>query len=248
MTDHSHDLDLIAAFAGGLADDEALARRLLDECAVCRSEYEMQRQMKELLSSLPTPTMTETERQRLHQAMSAPPGARVITFTERRRAQTWMKVGTVAAGLVVVVGLGSVFLRMRGGATQGDALFEAAAATTTTVADTFTTTAAASTDLESFGGSANYSASLPGGDEAAVQAEVEQLLEAARRARAREEAEDSSSRPEPRCRDRLEGLTIATAAESFLDGRPIVIYVVEDDGSLRAVIFDSATCAEIELG
>ncbi|HKX74343.1 MAG TPA: hypothetical protein VJR05_03050 [Acidimicrobiia bacterium] len=248
MTDHSHDLDLIAALAGGLADDEALARRLLDECAVCRDEYELQRQMKELLSSLPTPTMTETERQRLHQAMSAPLGARVITFTERRRAQTWMKVGTIAAGLVVVVGLGSVFLRMRGGAAGGDALFEAAAATTTTVADTFTTTAAASTDLEGFGGSANFLASLPGGDEAAVQAEVEQLLEAARRDRTFEEAADSSQRSEPRCVDRLEGLTIATAAESFLDGRPIVIYVVEDDPSLRAVIFDSATCAEVELG
>lgn len=244
MNDHPHDLDLIASFAGGFADDD-LARRLLDECAVCREEYELQRRMQELLSSLPSPEMTETERQRLHQVLTPPPGARIITLSERRRARTWMRVGTAAAGLLVVVGLGSVFLRMMGGATDGGSLLEAgsAGATTTTLAETFTTAAAA---MESFGDGGGGVLSLPGGDEAAVEAEVEQLLEVAV-GRANFLVEDTAQRAELRCSDQLTGQTILTAAESYLDGRPIVIYIVEADPELQAVVFDSSTCAEVEL-
>jgi hypothetical protein len=245
MTDHSHDLDLIASFAGGHADDEALARRLLDECAVCRGEYELQRRMQELLSSLPAPEMTETERQRLHQALATPPGARVITLAERRRARTWMRLGTAAAGLLVVVGLGSVFLRMMGGAQDGGALLEAeSAAATTTVADSFTTTAAAMEGFAS-GGESDL-AYLAGGDEAAVKAEVEQLLRSVRERTEGTQAADSL-RSESRCGDQIAGETVIGGAESYHDGRPIIIYVVEGSPEARAVIFDSATCAEIEL-
>ncbi len=242
MADHLHDLDLIAAYADGVADDASEARRLLDTCPLCREEYQAQRHIKQLFASLPAPVMTETERQHLHRALVQPGGGRVMTFAERRRARRWMQLGTVAAGLVLVVGLGSVFLRMMGGAQSDGAEEEAvAAATTAAAAETFTTAAGAMAPLS---GEAGGLARLAGGDEEAVRAEVESLLETNPQAGF---AEDATA-PEPLpCAEQLDGETVLAGAESTLNGRPILIYVVEDSPVRRAVIYYADTCTAVDL-
>lgn len=249
MDDHLHDPDLIADYAQGTSESAHDARRLLDECAQCRAEYETQLRMKELLSGLPSVQMTEQERQRLHRSLDKVSSGKVITLDDRRRAQRWMKLGTVAAGMFVAVGLGSVFLQMNQGSDGGEtAALEALSATTTTPM-AVTTAAAAESDTapaESSGLSGSALRSYEGGNSEAVRAEIEELIGNA----LADQGIDQYSTPavEPRCADRVEESTVLAGADSTLDGRPIIIYIVADQDGPRGRVFDQATCSEIDLG
>ena len=50
---HSHDLDLIAAFADGSLQDTGEAQSLIESCAHCRAEYDAQRSALAALGALP---------------------------------------------------------------------------------------------------------------------------------------------------------------------------------------------------
>jgi hypothetical protein len=101
---HKHDLDLIAGFASGSTDREAEARRLIESCAECNAEYDSQVEIIGLLGSTPPAEMTDFERAGLHRDL----------WTELRNPETkasapwWYRWSFVAAGLLVVVGLGTV--------------------------------------------------------------------------------------------------------------------------------------------
>ncbi|HUO46371.1 MAG TPA: hypothetical protein VM470_06030 [Acidimicrobiia bacterium] len=249
MNDHLHDPDLIANYAEGISEAANEARRLLDECAQCRAEYETQLQMKELLSSLPQVQMTEDERQRLHRALDKVPPGKVITLAERRRAQRWIKLGTVAASLFVAVGVGSIFLQLNQGSDGGDnGALEALSATTTAPLAATTAAAAAENDTAQAPSGLAGSAlrTYDGGDSEVVRAEIEQLISDS----ATDESigEYSTFATEPRCTEQVEDSTVLAGADSNLDGRPIVIYIIEDEDGPRGRVFDQATCSEIDLG
>jgi hypothetical protein len=109
---HSHDLDLIAAYAEGSAGDDTEARALVESCADCRAEYEAQRRALSFLGALPAASpMTDIEKAALHRdlwtALRNP--APVATGTPR-----WMRWSLAAAGVFVVVGVAGVLGQMGG--------------------------------------------------------------------------------------------------------------------------------------
>jgi hypothetical protein len=99
---HEHDLDLIAALADGSTSDETEARSLIETCPVCRAEYEAQKEVIAWLGAAPQPAMTELERAALHRAVRSG-----IADVKPLATATpwWQRLGYVAAGLLVVVGL-----------------------------------------------------------------------------------------------------------------------------------------------
>lgn len=110
---HDHDLDLIAAYADDLLepDQAAIAERLVSECGECRREYQLQRSVKDLLATIPSPVMEPAERLRLRRR----------SFETLRRRPQWVWRAAVPAALVAIlalVGLGRFWLP-RGGLTAG---------------------------------------------------------------------------------------------------------------------------------
>lgn len=109
---HEHDLDLIAALADGSLEDEREARSLIETCQVCREEYQVQTRVLARLDAIPREEMTELEKAGLHRDL----------WTELRREPAravpvpwWQRLGYVAAGLFVIVGLVAVLNALGGG-------------------------------------------------------------------------------------------------------------------------------------
>jgi hypothetical protein len=113
---HEHDLDLIAALADGSATDVSLARSLVETCPVCRAEYEAHTEVLAWLAAAPAPAMTDLERAALHRDVRSGLGE---ARAETAGAPWWQRLGYVAAGLLVVVGLFGV-LRIAGLMGGGD--------------------------------------------------------------------------------------------------------------------------------
>jgi hypothetical protein len=101
---HKHDLDLIADLASGSTDREVAARGLIESCAECRAEYDTQLGIIGMLGATPPAAMTDFEKAALHRDL----------WTELRNPPTktsspwWYRWSFVAAGLLIVVGLGTV--------------------------------------------------------------------------------------------------------------------------------------------
>ena len=263
---HDHDLDLIAAYADGSLEQDSLeAERLVASCDVCREEYQRQREMKELLGSLPPVTLTDVERHRLHSELRrelTPPSPAVATPRRTRRAPWWTRVAVVAAGfLVVVVGAG-VLVRMgnlvSAGGTESQLAIDEG--TTAPAAETSLTTAAAmelapqseegavaspgadteaaTTTAASVGAAPDLGAvSLQGIEEAlaAQAADTEGLVEKSRRVY---EAVLS-------CVDRVDG-DILAAATASVDGVPVEAYLVSHDGETEVVVLTVVDCSPLE--
>jgi hypothetical protein len=106
----SHDLDLIADYAGGTLDgDTAEAARLVATCDECRAEYHLHREVAAWLRSAPPVTMTEAERAAFHAGVAAgvERDAKVVTLPARRQWR-WTAIGSVAAAMLVTVGVAGV--------------------------------------------------------------------------------------------------------------------------------------------
>lgn len=99
---HDHDLDLIAAHASGWLDaaeaDEAAA--LVSSCPDCAAEFTTQREIAGLLGAMPTVQMSEFERARLHRETLAEVGDTRSQVLHTR----WLRLASVAAAFVVVIG------------------------------------------------------------------------------------------------------------------------------------------------
>ncbi|HEU4749451.1 MAG TPA: hypothetical protein VFT54_00155 [Acidimicrobiia bacterium] len=243
-----HDLDLIAAYSEGLLADPGEAARLVGECADCRKEYDLQQTVKGLLADLPIARMTAAERSRLDAAIGSITTARVVAMADRRRVQGWMRAASVAAAAVVLIGLGSVFLGLMDSGSQSatttagaDGNFASAdageAAATTTILEESTTVAAATGQGELLA----YR-QLAGGDADAVQTEIETMLE-----QSFVEFSDASARADVVCEGKVSDREVLDVAQSKLDGRRVVIVIVEGEDGREALVYNEATCALVEL-
>ncbi len=245
-----HDLELIAAYAEGLPADGDEARHLVEVCADCKREYDLQRGVKSLVASLPPVRLTDPERLELHAIIERLPHGNVITMNDRRRTQRWMRVASIAAAGLVLIGLGAVFVGTMGAGSRGafsttagalggnDSSTEAIAPTT---AAGGTTSAAAETALDTL-------RLLAGGDADAVRAEIDALLdESSQPLYGASPREDATQGEGAACADEVSTREVLQVAESSLDGRPIVIFIVATQDEREALIYDEATCVLVEL-
>ncbi len=128
---HSHDLDLIAAFADGSLQETGEAQSLIDSCADCRAEFEAQRSALAAVAALPpVGLLTDIEKAALHRdlwtELRNPPVA------ARASNPWWYRWSYAAAGLFVVVGLFGVLNQLGGQEDSGQP--EALVAADTTAA------------------------------------------------------------------------------------------------------------------
>jgi hypothetical protein len=108
---HSHDLDLIAAFADGSLQDSAEAQGLIEACARCRAEYDAQLSTLAALDALPPVNpMTDIERAALHRDLWTE--LRNPPVSAKAANPWWYRWSYAAAGLFVVVGLAGVLSQL----------------------------------------------------------------------------------------------------------------------------------------
>ena len=272
-----HDVDLVAAYAltsglegadPGIDRDRAVA--LVETCSECRSEFNLQREIATWMSGAPVVVMTDDERSILHarveQEISRP---NVVSLSDRRsRRQPGLilfRLGTAAAALAVIAGIGGVF--NLGGDNDGGAAFQTVASEldqgAELTADAPDSQLAPTTTMAAFAAATAERAMLPGGDIAAVNQEIEELkTQATVAAEASGAAEDSeapastsspTTLPTQACSDQVEDRNVVLSAESSLDGDPIVIFLITSteasaDPALEALVFHTVGCAPVDLG
>lgn len=131
-----HDLDLIAGYADGSLDNGVEeARRLVASCTACAEEYRVQREVRQLLLDAPAAALRDDERLRIREGALAAiaAGTTPSPAPERRRAaggwtRRWVALGSVAAALLVLVGVAGSLGGLGGGgdADDGASFLEAA--------------------------------------------------------------------------------------------------------------------------
>lgn len=270
--DHGlHDIDLVAAYAGGVSGiDVEGAEVLVAACPDCRREFSLQRGVAAWMSHAPVVTMDSDERSLLHdQIRIAIAGSNVVALTHRRSrrqpGQILFRIASAAAAVAVVAGLGGVFGNLGGGNEGGDssqtvsAELSASSEEGTTAAAAETTTTAA---IPFAADEASARAMLPGGDAEVVQREIEELIaeavDANASAGAPEDAPTDAMRAAPPCLSSVEGREVLLTAESILDGEPIIVFIVsaaETAGTSpdsarapEALVFGIADCSVADLG
>ena len=259
--DHDlHDVDLVAAYA---LDHDRIdgyaASQLVASCPKCRAEFNSQREVTSWLSATPPVMLGDEERATLHARIeNAIANTTVVALPDRRSrrqpGQILFRIGAAAAALAVIAGLGGVFDRV-GGDDDGESVFQTVAsemaggsAESTAAAGPTTTTAAM------FATASAERTMLAGGDAAAVQREVEELI-----ARASFPQEGGAASDSPadammnvvECSDQIGDREILISAQSLLEGDPIIVFVVEavDAGEeVEALVFRMADCSSVDLG
>lgn len=101
-----HDRELIAALVEGRLDDESEARALISSSPELREEYEAQQIAYEALRSTIPAKLSESERSDLHRDV----WTALRAETASRPAPWYSRLAPVAAGLLVVIGVATVFL------------------------------------------------------------------------------------------------------------------------------------------
>lgn len=261
MTDHFHDLDLIAGLADGSLDgDPSAAERLLETCPACRAEHEGQQAVRTWLRAAPLVSLTAAERDDLSRRVNAEldRGATIVPLSRR-----WMALGSVAAALVVAVGVMGVVRSLSSG-DDVTATFETASAVTTTgresvdlAADGAATTAAGSTAATGAGVPLDATAAevmavdLGAVDRSEVIVAADQMLASLAasdlsltRLGAAEFTEAERATPTCLPPEDLFGVITAT-----VDGTDIEVFIVADSetGELRSDAFRVEDCAGFDL-
>ncbi len=98
------------------AEEAVKIEEHLKNCAVCREELELQKEMKEVLSGLPDEELPEGYHTELMQKLQAEAAPNVVPFPVRKKKQpVWRQWGMVAAAVLVVVAAGGMngMLEMR---------------------------------------------------------------------------------------------------------------------------------------
>ena len=261
-----HDVDLIAAYAGedpGIDRDAAAA--LVAACPECRSEFALQRDVARWMSESPVVRLGDEERSSLHDRINhAIAQPTVVSLADRRSrrqpGQILFRIGTAAAAVAVIAGIGGVFNNV--GGDSGGVAFQTIAAELAAESDEETTmAAAATTTAANFAAGSFERAMLAGGDAEAVSREIEELLARAaspESAGAPADTQADAMTDTPPCSDEVEDRAILLTAESVLDGEPIIVFVVageEDPDAVssdtevpEALVFKIADCSSIDLG
>lgn len=105
-----HDLDLIAAFAEGRLIDSAEAEELVATCQDCSEAYRAHRLVLEAIAAEPLPAMDDLERRRLRSNVWDGLQTEPAAVSSPSGVPWWYRAASVAAVLVVVVGVGSMFI------------------------------------------------------------------------------------------------------------------------------------------
>lgn len=255
--EHSrHDLDLVAAYAGddpGI--DQNLAAGLVAACSDCRSEFDLQRKVKGWMASAPVVSLGDEERSLLHDRVNrAVAKPAVVSISDRRRrrqpGQLIFRIGTAAAALAVVAGLGGVFGNI-GGDTDATTAFESLSTELAAGSEAANAAAPTTTAAAMYGATTAERAMLVGGDLEAVKKEVEELIgrvAAREEAQAPEDTQADAMISVPPCSDQVEDREVLLSAESVLDGEPIIVFVVSGEEATQALVFQTADCSVVDLG
>jgi hypothetical protein len=264
MTVHDHDPDLIAAYAVGdlgPGADQVTAARLVEECADCRSEFELQRTIRGLLEAAPAVRLSADERVSLHHAVMAGVGRRgTLVSLDERRLRRRVAFASAAAALLVVVGLGGVLSQLGGRdganvaaeeAGAADALRSAAA--DTVAAETTTTAAAGIQEMAPMGGghepvlSDLGALALPELAEAAAAAVVSAETAPESTVFDADFFNDREQRV-PECFGRA-GSPVVGALFALVDGEAVQVFIVGTaEGGYRAEAFWVEGCRPLPLG
>lgn len=170
-----------------------------------------------------------------------------------------MRIGTAAAALAVVAGVGGLFNEIGGDNDGGTAFQTIASELAAGSAETTAAAAATTTTAASFAAASTERSVLAGGDADAVRAEIEELMA---RAASQEEAgvpadaQADAMTGIPPCNDELAGREVLITAESVLDGEPIVVFVVSrteeseptaSEADVEALVFRTVDCSAVDL-
>lgn len=247
---HDHDLDLVADLSIGL-DPGGAARRLVESCAECAAEFARQVAVRDLLGGMPPAVMTDDERRSLRATVGKEldRGASVLAFPRR-----WAAIGSVAAGVLVLVGVGGVLSQLGGGDGAADfdtiasALGGAPAATAeAATGDAGTMTA---TEMAPEGIGPARSLDLGAVDLQTFVAKLSEQADLDEKARAGGGTTDNTTSMTPvapeqlACVDRVAapGQTVVTAV---VDGTPVVAYL--PPGEATFVAFRISDCEPFPL-
>lgn len=237
---HNHDLDLIAAFAEG-DDPDGIAAGLIEQCQICAAEYRNQQAVTAALRSIPRIRLDDRERDKLRAGVSVALGATVTPLNRR-----WVRVGSVAAAILVVGSVGS--LLGGGGDTTATTEFTTIAAALggaeSSNFDAAAPTSAASLTAESgrlttaYGTVTNLGVMTRDGFVAALEAEVvdDQSMKS---------MNDTSPTPLP-CSDSVSG-AIQRTVVAEVDGVAVIGYVVGTDVGISRLAFRLTDCTSYAL-
>jgi hypothetical protein len=101
---HRHNLDQIAEYAQGSLADETRARALVETCSTCRSEYETQRSIIEMLGATTTAQLSDYERSTLHRDVWT--SLRNPTAPKPARSGTWWLGWALGGATVLFLAVG----------------------------------------------------------------------------------------------------------------------------------------------
>lgn len=248
---HDHDFDLVAGLSIGL-DPDGTARRLVESCPDCAAEFARQEAVRDVLGRIPPAVMTDYERRSLRAAVGQEldRGARVLAFPRR-----WATIGSVAAGVLVLVGVGSVFSQLGGGddSTAFGTITNAlgAASETTAAAAATADGSLAATEMVPAAGEPTRSLDLGEVDMQTFVARLADQADMDEKARAGVDTTHTTAAaitpvaPQPpACLDRITepGPTVVTAV---VDGTPVVAY--RPPGEAAFVAFRIADCEPFPL-
>lgn len=257
--DHDlHDVDLVAAYAldhDGV--DREAASRLVAACPECRAEFDNQTAVTSWLSAAPVVALSDDERAALHagvdRAIAKPTVVALPDRRGRQPGQILFRIGTAAAALALIAGLGGVFDRV-GGDDDGGGVFQTEASE---LADSAESTAAAgptTTTAATFAAASAERTMLAGGDAAEVRREIDELIARAsspEEAGASNDSQADAMTSVAECSDQIVDQEILITAESLLDGEPIIVFVVSGPSAadeVEALVFRMADCSSVDLG
>lgn len=236
---HDHDLDLIADHLGTPSDQ---ASRLIGSCPECAAEHRLHTEIHDRLANLGGVRMTADESARLHSRIDTALDAKVVVLP----TAGWLKLASVAAGLVVVVGLGRFFVQDRG--TGEETAATMAAATRVLSADEGSPAPA---DTLAVGGFETFSTQterrvLVG--EVTLQDVADLLAQSDEdfAASFSEISEDLRSASPPACSHLLE-TPVSRVVEATVDGRPLVAYLTVDTEPPITIAYYADTCEAVDL-
>lgn len=235
---HDHDLDLIADHLATPSDE---ARRLIESCPECATEYRLQGRIRDGLAGLGSATPTADERVRLHTRIDAALDTRVVVSP----AAWGRRLASVAAALLVVVGLGR-FL------TQGSGMGEPAATTVATFEATASQLSAAEGADTAIADDFNVFSYQTIRRELVGEVTLEDVTnlltgpESDLRQRSQAMDESRLAGSTPACAQLLEA-PVSRVLEATVAGRPLVAYLTADTKPPIAIAYYADTCEPVDL-
>ena len=246
-------LEVLFDYASGLLSDDQAAEVEATLTSEERAEIESQKHVQAMLAAAPDVTLTQIERAQLRNAIKNEQPTTRPTFLARFN---WATIGSVAAGLLLVVVAGTFVVNVAGGGSDTSESFDAVNAQIDETAAPSTTAAPAAGAMESADDTAMSSVdSLQAIEEPEEETAALDLanLSIFRRDDAVKLLTDPAAGPRLynpetlECRAEIEqgDVSFGFAGQWENDDgslTPAVVFTVEDSLSYRVLVFDVKTC------